>query len=423
MMRFPAPVLRHKSASHLIHDASGAYSIMFALALPVLIGLIGLGTDYGLWTYKQQQMQSATDAAAVTGAAAYTAGGDKPVVAQVGAVTTSYGLVPGKDGVVVTVNRPPSQGPYAGNASAVEVIAQQPMDLLFSRLWLSGAPVVSTKSVALANAANGCVLALDGDAKAAASAQGTTLVTLNNCSLISDSASTSAVSTGGSAQVRALTVEAVGGISGLGGISTTAGTATGISPLTDPYADVQMPSFSGCTSRNLKVKGTTTLSPGVYCGGISVNAGAVLTLEPGLYFIDQGNLTVNGGATLIGHGVTIIFTSSSGSNYATASFSGGSTIDLTPPTSGSTAGIVMFGDRRMPVGTAFTFNGGATQNLTGSIYLPKAALSYAGGSDTTNACIKIIADTITFTGNSNLSIDCSAYPSRAIGTAAGKLVE
>src|SRR4030081_2721756 len=34
------------------------------------------------------------------------------------------------------------------------------------------------------------------------------------------------------------------------------------------------------------------------------------------------------------------------------------TVNLTPPISGSTAGIVVFGDRRIPVGTAFKFNGG-----------------------------------------------------------------
>jgi Flp pilus assembly protein TadG len=406
-----------------MRDRSGAYAIMMALSLPVLIGLMGLGTDYGIWTYSHQQMQAATDAAAVTGAAAYTSGGSAPVVAQVNAITTSYGFTPGQAGVVVTVNRPPTKGSYAGNASAVEVIAQQPSNLLFAAFWLNDAPLISTRSVAMANAANGCVLALDPTAKAAVSAQGTTQVTLNNCSLISDSASTTAVSAGGSAQVQALSVDAVGGISGLAGISTTQGTVTGISPIADPFADVQMPSFSGCASHNLKVKTTTTISPGVYCGGISVNAGASLTLSPGIYFIDQGSLTVNGGGTLIGHGVTIIFTSSSGSNYATASFSGGATVDLSPPTSGTTAGIVLFGDRGMPVGTAFNFNGGASQSLTGSVYLPKAALTYAGGSNATNACIKIVADTITFTGNSNLSIDCSAYPTRAIGVSAGKLVE
>ncbi|AYG58940.1 TadE/TadG family type IV pilus assembly protein [Rhizobium jaguaris] len=423
MLRFPIGARHRKTIVDFIHDSTGAYLVVFALSLPVLIGLIGLGTDYGLWTYKQQTMQSATDAAAVSGAAAYTASGDGPVVSQVNAITASYGLVNGQNSVVISIHRPPTQGSYAGNGSAIEVVAQQPMDLLFSALWQQ-AFVVTTRSVAMANAANACVLALDQTASAAASAQGSTSVTLNNCSLVSNSTSPTSVSVGGSALIQALSVGAAGGISGLSGIKASEGTATGIWPVTDPYADVQMPTYSGCTINGKEnIKGKTTLDPGVYCGDITVNAGAVLTLNPGIYILDRANLKVNGGATLIGHGVTIIFTSSTGSNYGTASINGGAILDLTPPLTGDTAGIVVFGDRNMPVGTAFSFNGGASQNLAGSIYLPKAAVSYSGGNTATNACIKIIADTVTFTGNSNLSIDCSAYPTRAIGGAAGKLVE
>jgi hypothetical protein len=407
-----------------IGDSSGANLIIFALSLPVLIGLMGLGTDYGLWTYKQQKMQSATDAAAVTGAAAYTASGDGPVKSQVNAITASYGFVDGQNNVAISVYRPPLTGTYAGNNSAVEVVAQQPVDLLFSAMWLNKPFVVTTSSVAMANAANGCVLALDATASGAATAQGSTTVTLNNCSLISNSTSSTSVTAGGSAIIQALSVGAVGGISGLGNIQASNGTMTGIWPVSDPYADVQIPTYSGCTtSAKQNIKGATTLSAGVYCGDITVNAGAVLTLNPGVYILDRANLKVNGGATLIGHGVTIIFTSSTGKNYGAASINGGAILDLTPPTTGATAGIVIFGDRNIPVGTAFSFNGGATQSIAGSIYLPTAAVSYSGNNTAVHSCTKIIGDTVVFSGSSNLAVDCSGYPTRAIGTAAGQLVE
>jgi len=94
---------------------------------------------------------------------------------------------------------------------------------------------------------------------------------------------------------------------------------------------------------------------------MSLNAGANVTLNPGVYYLDQGSLSVNGGATLSGTGVTLVFTSSTGNNYATASVNGGATINLTPPTNGGTAGIVFFGDRNMPVGTGFSFECGASQ--------------------------------------------------------------
>ena len=93
-----------------------------------------------------------------------------------------------------------------------------------------------------------------------------------------------------------------------------------------------------------------------------MNAGANITLSPGVYYLDQGSLAVNGGATMSGTGVTLVFTSSTGSGYATANIDGGATLNLTAPSSGSTAGIVFFGDRNMPVGTSFTFEGGASQS-------------------------------------------------------------
>src|SRR3954470_9878045 len=132
---------------------------------------------------------------------------------------------------------------------------------------------------------------------------------------------------------------------------------------------------------------------------MKLNAGANVTLTEGIYYIDEGDLTVNGGATLTGKGVTIVFTSSTSKNWPTASINGGATINLTPPTEGPTAGVVMFGDRNSPVGTPFSFNGGASQYLGGAVYFPTGALTYAGGAGTSSSCTKLIADTITFTGS------------------------
>jgi hypothetical protein len=83
----------------------------------------------------------------------------------------------------------------------------------------------------------------------------------------------------------------------------------------------------------------------------------------------------------------------------------------------------MFGDRNMPVGTSFKFNGGASQTLTGAIYIPQGAIDFAGGANTATGCTQIIGDTLNFTGNTNLAINCSAFKTKPLGTAAAKLVE
>jgi hypothetical protein len=227
----------------------------------------------------------------------------------------------------------------------------------------------------------------------------------------------------GGATLSARSVSVVGGISGASSITTTDGTTTGAAAASDPYASASYPSFSGCDHHNFSSKATETIDPGVYCGGMSLNAGANVTLNPGTYYLDQGSLSINGGATLSGTGVTIVFTSSSGSNYATASINGGATINLTAPTTGATAGIVFFGDRNMPVGSSFKFEGGTSQVLGGALYLPKGAVGFAGGSGTGNACTQLIADTITFTGNSNFAVNCAGYGTKPLGSGLARLVE
>src|ERR1043165_6490957 len=77
----------------------GNYLVMTALLSPVLIGVVGLGSDYGLWNYTHQKMQSATDSGAMSAATAYTLGNSNLSV-QANAVASSYGFVNGANTVV-----------------------------------------------------------------------------------------------------------------------------------------------------------------------------------------------------------------------------------------------------------------------------------------------------------------------------------
>jgi hypothetical protein len=141
-----------------------------------------------------------------------------------------------------------------------------------------------------------------------------------------------------------------------------------------------------------------------------------------VYYLDGANLSVAGNATITGSGVTLVFTGS-GSNWGTASIGSNANIDLTAPSSGPTKGIVMYGSRDMPAGTAFNLTGGATQSFNGAIYLPKANLSFSGGNGASTSCTKIIADTLTFTGTSNLQVNCSALGTATIGAQTAQLIE
>ncbi len=403
---------------HFLRDQSGSYVLVVALMMPVLVGTAGLGTEVVWWLYKHKNMQSAADSGAVSAA---TAGSD--IIAQANSVTASYGYVDGANSVAVTVNQPPSSGNYTTASQAVEVIVSQSQPRMLSSLFGSGPVVITARAVAVPNSGTGCVLGLDPTASSTVSVSGSNNLNLINCNLYSDSNAAPSLNVSGSANVSANQVGVVGTVSGASNITATNGIKTGMRAVTDPYANVTptMPTY--CDYPNKKqVKGTTTLLPGVYCGDISVNAGATVTLSPGIYYFSGANLSVAGNATITGSGVTLIFTGS-GNNWGSATIGSNANVTLTAPTSGVTQGIVMYGDRNMPVGTAFSLEGGGTQNFGGAIDLPKAALKFSGGNGTTTSCTQIIADTITFTGSSNVQVNCAALGSSAIGVQTAQLVE
>lgn len=404
-------------------DQTGSYAIITALTMPTLLGLVGLGSEVGLWYYNHQHMQSAADSGAISAATAYSIQGNTTgLTTQAQAATAAYGFVAGANNVVVTLHQPPASGPYTSTPNAVEVIVSQPQTRLLSSLFSSNQLTISARAVALSKGL-GCVLSLDTTASGATLIKGTSAVNLSGCSLMDNSNNSSALTLNGGGTLSALSVNVVGDVSGPSNITTTQGVITGAAPAADPYANSSYPSFSGCDKHNFSSKKIETINPGVYCGGLTLNGGANVTLNPGVYYLDQGSLSVNGGATLTGTGVTLVFTSSTGIHYATANINGGATISLTPPTNGGTAGIVFFGDRNMPVGTSFSFEGGASQVLGGALYLPRGAVSFAGGSVTATACTQLVADTITFTGNSNFAINCAGYGTKPLGSGLAKLVE
>jgi Flp pilus assembly protein TadG len=401
-------------------DQSGSYMIVAALTMPVLVGTASLGTEVGWWLYTHKNMQSAADSAAVSAA---TAGSN--LDSEADAVAALYGFTKGINNVTVTVNQPPSAGNYSSSPQAVEVLISQSQPRLLSALFGNDPVLIKARSVALPNAGTGCVLALNPTASSAVAVSGSNQLNLINCNLYSDSNASPSLNVSGSATVSANQVGVVGNISGASSITAVNGIRTGMRPLADPYANVSPPLEPNCSNAKITVNSNgknTSLSPGCYGGNITVNAGATLNLDPGIYYLDGANLSVAGNATINGTGVTLVFTGS-GSNWGTASIGSNANVNLTAPTSGTTQGIVLYGDRKMPVGTAFSLTGGGSQNFGGAIYLPKANLSFSGGNGTVTSCTKIIADTISFSGTSNLQVNCTALGTAAIGVTTAQLVE
>jgi hypothetical protein len=413
--------LVHRFGKH----EDGNYAVVTALALPALLGMGGLGTEVGFWMYTQQAAQGAADVAAFSAAIAYSSGKTDlaSLTAEAKGVAASYNpaFVDGTNGVTVTVYYPPHDGNHKTVSGAVEVSITQSLHRMLSAAvpgFGSGSTLVKAYAVAIPNVGP-CLVALATTGSGTVSMSGSTHIDLSGCDLYDNSSSSSAVSLGGSSTMSAYQVNVVGGVSGSSSITTTAtpGIQTSQPAISDPYANYSYGSYSSmsCVTQPPMSGSSQTLSPGRYCSGISASSGNTVTLSPGIYYLDgsSSGITMAGNATLQGDGVTLVFSGSSSSGWAGAKIASNATINLNAPSTGSTAGIVIFGDRNMPTsgGSAPNFNltGGGTQIFGGAIYLPKGNLSFSGGSSTGTKCTQIVAYTVSFVGNSNLAMNCSGY--------------
>jgi Flp pilus assembly protein TadG len=388
----------------------GGVAPLLALTALPLMASVGAAIDYGRGSSAKAAMQSALDSTALAMVRSIENGATPP-----DAQTTFKGLFTRSNVSGITVTSTTTQ---TGTGQMVSLSARGTLPTAFMQIiGASQLTIAAKSSAAVEQDLNGCVMALSSSASPAISLGGSTSVSLSACALYSNSNAATAVSIGGSAFLAADMIGAVGGISASSSnVSLANGMFPHIGAVKDPYTDLSVPSYSGCTQTNLKVKVDTTIDPGVYCNGITINAGATLTLNPGIYTIDRGSLSINGGGAITGTGVTLIFTSSTGANWATANINGNASVNLTAPASGPTAGIVIFADRNAPKGTSIDMEGGSTQSLGGALYAPTGAVTYAGGAATSSSCTQIIGDTVTFTGNSGVAINCSSYKTKDFGS-------
>jgi len=403
-------------------DQRGSVAIIFGVVAPVLIGFTGLAVDGSKWLVARAKLRGATDSAAIAAARALQLDGDEANLT--GTATKLFGLYYGDgagDGatsVQFVAENPPSSGAYAGDSSAVAVIAGRTETTYFSKIFGYQSVEVTARAVARVSAlSEACVLGLSPTKSRTVAITGSASVDIN-CGLASNSSSSQALYVAGSAQVKASGASTVGDIYTSNGIDleTNGGPMQSHAPpLPDPYGpegrNLQVPSSpKACTERKLRVKGNQVLSPGRYCSGIDFQSGTA-TLQSGTYIIDGGTLSIGAQASVIGDGVTFVLTGS-GKDYAQLDVNGGAQISLHAPTSGTNAdGVLIYQDANAPTfqGSQVIsnkLNGGSNLDISGAIYFPSQGLDFSGGAGSTITCLQLVAFTVTITGNSKIVSTC-----------------
>ena len=392
----------------------GAVAMTLAVALPVIVAGVAFAVDYANVAKEKSRLQSAVDSAALASAR------------ELRLSTTNLAIV---DSVVQSVFRANiGTAPFGASANAttallnnngsVNVVASESVATFIGSV-LSSQPVVihATATASMMGGSPICLIALNPTAHKSLTADTSALLTGSGCALYSDSTAANSIIAKGQAQITAALICSAGGA---------VGNTSGLTPppmtdcpaIPDPLAARPAPTVGACDQTNYVISsGTQSLNPGVYCGGLHVASGAVVTLNPGVFIIKDGPLTVDGGSTLNGANVGFFLT---GSGAALNFAAGANTINLTAPTSGTLAGLLFFEDRANTAGVAHTIESDNARNLLGTIYLSRGVLSIGSNAKVADlsAYTIVVADSITLTGGPNMVLNAN-YGSTNIPTPDG----
>jgi hypothetical protein len=114
----------------------------------------------------------------------------------------------------------------------------------------------------------------------------------------------------------------------------------------------------------------------------------------------NGPFTVTGQANVTGSGVTIFLTG----NDAVVDMGGSGTIELSAPTTGDLAGILIFEDRDNPMMQSHSFRGGSNKSYSGIIYAPNGLVEYVGNGAGGGGTPYFIAWRFAMSGNGELNL-------------------
>jgi len=423
----------------------GSAAFATVVAMIPLIGAVALGGEAGTWYVTRQRAQSAADAAAVSGAmklACSLAGSSctdaqsvtyrgKQFAAQNGfcnAGDTSYPgarcatSLPSGTSQTVTIASLTSWAGVSGNFVQATVSQQQP-GYLANLLGLSTVTIGATGVAQVQTLTKPpCALSLTGSI----SFQGSPNINAPNCSMASNDPNANALNfTGGGMTMNLSGLSAAGGCTGAASFCNTA--LLYAPPVSNPFSALDTALTTMCGANpSLPAKcglpvcsgsGFTAYTAATPCtnDGVKTKGNNAVTLNAGVYFI-SGTLTLTGGSSITGSGVTLIFLPGS-----TIDTKGGGTLTITGPSTApstsslpsafqSSAALFQYMAVYDASSTAVTFGGNSNINLTGNIYAPTAAVTFQGN-PTINlsgggGCGELIAASISFNGNATFNSGC-----------------
>ncbi len=367
--RFSA--IKLNSGRFFLKANDGVIAIKFAMMIPILALTVGIAIDTSALTSQKSDLQGVADIGAIAGAKelSFSDANKVNVAAVVQAVVERYIKAQDMSFDSGSVN---VQTKLTENPLRVTVNLDRKAISFFQNLIGHNIDQLSVTSVAeIIGKPNVCVLALDPSSDKALTLEHQANVLGRECSVFSNSNHTNAIKAKNSATLVADFICSRGGKSGGPG-NFSPEPMTDCPGFDDPLASRPQPIITEtCDYTNLVVDYETRgLSPGTYCGGLTITNSSTVDLDAGTYIIKDGPLVVDGGSSLSGKYVGFYFTG----NTAGLNFANDSSISLEAQNSGIMAGLLLFSDRAQPDSVLFEVMSNDARVLLGTIYLPNGEL-------------------------------------------------
>lgn len=394
-------------------DTRGGITIVFALILPVILGLCALVVDIANLRWNQSQLQLAADSGALAAAAKISnlnaARTAALTMTQLNAPQGSTNITNETDiefGIFDVKTNLFSSSSAAPNAVRVTSSRDQAhnntVETLFIRAFaLTTATSLRAVSIAMAGT-DACLYVLDPSASGAIQFIGGVSVAAT-CRLQINSTSNSAITTFGLFSVSTSATCVVGSYSSFLSLGTfTPKPLTGCGSRSDPLADIPEPvPISSCSNVNVTIPLGGTLNPGCYTG--TTTFGGTIRLNPGTYQFKGAIVSVLGAGMLVGDEVTLYFDKASTFNMVALS-----ALSLSAPKTGTYQGVVIFMSRAS-VNSSLNIIGGTFISINGTIYAPATNLTLTGVGSIATKYGYFIVNRLVATGLSAMKFN--AFPS------------
>lgn len=342
-----------------------------AIVAPAIFGSAGLAFDYYTLSQQRVKLQAAADAAALAATKELTvslSGTDYAIeIAKQYATTQFSGLDP--------TAKLEAQATYLKQDRGIKVDIAYSWRPFFAQYFNTAVtPIRVTATAKLAGNALTCVIGLmqpQAMAKSSIHLDNRSQLRADRCSVYSNSEHRFSLRADKDAHMVAQSICAAGGIYQTGRADFTPEQMLDCPKITNPLLDRTNPDHVGCDHQDRVVTADTILKPGKYCGGLEISGSARVRLEPGIYVIKDGPLTVSDRVELSGVGVGFFLTGAG----STFEFHQDTTIDLSAPETGPMAGLLFFEDLNVP--HSFSFNPFLLNNLPAKVRLHKISSNNA----------------------------------------------